>query len=87
MRLQWLGLLKTGQMTHHIAIGFETGWVTASSEGPGGYAPDVSVLNPLIGGDFTQADAVAALANPYFSLTYKTVNHNQSGVRSEALIC
>lgn len=74
-------------MTHHIAIGFETGWVTASSEGPGGYAPDVSVLNPLIGGDFTQADAVAALANPYFSLTYKTVNHNQSGVRSEALIC
>ncbi len=73
-----LGLLKTAQMTHHIAIGFEAGWVTASSEGPGGYAPDVSVLNPVIGSDFTQADAVAALANPYFKLTYKTFNHNQS---------
>jgi iron complex outermembrane receptor protein len=73
-----LGLLKTGEVTHHVAIGFEAGWVAASSEGPGGYAPDVSVLNPVIGSDFTQAGAVAALANPYFSLTYKTLNHNQS---------
>jgi len=73
-----LGNVKTGFVKHHLAIGFEAGWVTASSLGPGGYAPDVSILHPVTGSDFTESDAVAALANPYFSLTYKTVDHNQS---------
>ena len=74
-----IGLFKTGAITHHVAAGFEAGWVTQSSEGPAGYAPDVSVLHPVTGTDFTRADAVAALANPYFSLTYQTVYRNQSG--------
>ena len=73
------GLMRTGPVTHHIAIGFEAGWVTTSSEGPAGYAPNVSVLNPVIGTDFTLADAVAALKNPYFSLTYKTLIRTQAG--------
>jgi len=73
-----MGQVKTGPVTHHVAIGFEAGWVTESAEGPGGYAPSVSVLNPIIG-EFSQQDAAAALADPYFSLTYKTINHNQSG--------
>ena len=54
-----LGIIKTGVITHHIAIGFEAGWVTQSSEGPGGYAPNVSVLNPIVGTDFTEASAAA----------------------------
>ena len=74
-----LGTFKTGAVIHHAAIGFEAGWVTESSEGPGGYAPNVSVLDPIIGTDFSEADAAAALADPYFSLTYETFNHNQSG--------
>ena len=74
-----LGIIKTGAITHHIAIGFEAGWVTQSSEGPGGYAPNVSVLNPIVGTDFTEASAAAALKNPYFSLDYQSVYRNQSG--------
>jgi len=73
------GLFHTGAITHHVAVGFEAGWVTQSSEGPAGFAPDVSVLNPVIGSDFTREEASAALANPYFSLTYQTIIHNQSG--------
>jgi len=73
-----MGQVKTGPVTHHVAVGFEMGWVTQSAEGPGGYAPSVGVLNPVIG-EFSEQDAAAALADPYFSLTYKTINHNQSG--------
>jgi len=73
------GLFKTGPVTHHVAAGFEAGWVTQSSEGPAGYAPNVSVLNPVTGSDFTKSDAAAALANPFFSLTYQSIYHNQSG--------
>ena len=73
-----VGNVTTGAITQHIAAGFEAGWTTASSLGPGGYAPNVSVLNPAVGADFTESQAVAALANPFFNLTYKTVNHNQS---------
>ena len=73
------GLFKTGTLTHHLAAGFEAGWVTQSAEGPAGFAPNVSVLNPIIGTDFTKADAAAALANPFFSLTYQSIYHNQSG--------
>ena len=74
-----VGLFKTGSVTHHVAAGFEAGWVTQSSEGPAGYAPNVSILHPVIGTDFTKADAGTALASPYFSLTYQSVYHNQSG--------
>jgi iron complex outermembrane receptor protein len=80
-----LGTVKTGAVTHHIAIGFEAGWVTQSSEGPGGYAPDVNLLNPVTGSDFTEAGAVAALKNPYFTLDYQSVYHNQSGYTQDQL--
>ncbi len=73
-----MGNAKTGAMTHHMVVGFEAGWVTASSLGPGGYAPDVSIFNPFVGTDFSESQAVSALANPFFRLTYKTVDHNQS---------
>ena len=73
------GLFKTGAVTHHVAAGFEAGWVTQSAEGPAGFAPNVSVLNPITGTDFTKAEAAAALANPFFSLTYQSIYHNQSG--------
>jgi len=79
------GNVRTGSITHHIAIGFEAGWVAGSSEGPGGYAPDVSVLNPVTGSDFTEAQAIAALKNPYFSLTYETIYHNQSGYAQDQI--
>ena len=72
------GVQKTGSITHHIAVGFEAGWVTASSLGPGGYAPSVSILSPQIGSDFSLAQGIAALANPDFVLTYTTLDHNQS---------
>lgn len=74
-----IGNFKTGALVHHAAVGFEAGWVTASSEGPGGYAPSVSVLHPVVGTDFSRQNAITALANPYFSLTYETYYHNQSG--------
>jgi iron complex outermembrane receptor protein len=77
-RTNLTGSVKTGAVTHHIAAGFEAGWVTASSLGAGGYAPPVSILNPQIGTDFTEAQAAAALANPYFELTYTTLYQNQS---------
>ena len=57
-----LGNLKRRSVKHHMAIGVEAGWVTASSLGPGGYAPSVSVLHPVTGTDFTESNAVAALA-------------------------
>ena len=74
-----LGLFKTGTITHHVAIGFEAQWITASALGPGGYAPNVSVLHPVIGTDFSMSDAIAALSNPFFSLTYKTNYNTQAG--------
>ena len=72
------GRVKTAGITHHIALGFEAGWVTGSSLGPGGYAPSVGIFHPLTGSDFTFAQGVAALANPYFTLTYSTLYRNQS---------
>jgi len=74
-----IGLVKPGRVTHHIAIGFEAGWVTTSAEGPAGFAPDVSVLHPLVGSDFTLSQSVAALSQPYFSLTYQTAIHTDAG--------
>ncbi len=80
-----LGVINTGAITHHVAIGFEAGWVTQSAEGPAGYAPNVSVLNPVIGSDFTVADAVSALKNPYFSLDYQSLYRNQSGYAQDQI--
>ena len=71
------GSVKTGGATHHIAVGFEAGWVTASSLGPIGYAPDVSILNPQLG-LFSEADALTALQNPFFTLNGTTFVQNQS---------
>ncbi len=73
------GTVKTGPVTHHVAAGFEAGWINSSSKGPGGFAPDVSVLHPVVGTYFSIADAVSALANPFFNLTYETVIHTQAG--------
>ena len=80
-----VGLFKTGPITHHVAVGFEAGWVTQSSEGPAGFAPNVSILNPVTGTDFAREEAAAALANPLFSLTYQNVYHNQSGFVQDQL--
>ena len=80
-----VGSLKTGPVRHHIAVGFEAGWTDASSEGPGGYAPNVSVLNPVVGTDFSESDAAAALANPYFSLTYQTKINTQAGYAQDQI--
>ncbi len=77
-RTSLAGQLKTGRVTHHVAVGFEAGWVTASSLGPGGYAPSVSILHPQIGTDFTESQAISALADPFFVLTYTTLYQNQS---------
>ncbi len=77
-RTNLTGQVKTGAVTHHVAVGFEAGWVTGSSLGAGGYAPDVSILDPQIGSDFTLSQGLSALANPWFVLTYTTLYHNQS---------
>lgn len=79
------GVVRTGPVRHHLAAGFEAGWVDQQSEGPAGFAPDVNVLKPVVGSDFSLPDAVAALANPYFSLTYKTLYQNQSGYVQDQL--
>ena len=80
-----VGIVRSGHITHHIAVGFEAGWVTQSAEGPAGYAPDVSVLHPAVGSDFTMADAAAALKDPYFSLDYQSLYRNQSGYAQDQM--
>ncbi len=51
--------------------------MTASSIGPIGYAPDISVLNPQVG-NFSLSDALSALENPYFVLNGTTSVRNQA---------
>ena len=55
------GSVPTRRSSHHVAVGFEAGWPTFSAVIVGGYAPSVSVFNPIIGTDFSQAAGVAAL--------------------------
>jgi iron complex outermembrane receptor protein len=74
------GTVRKGSVSNHLVIGLEAGWVEQSSLGPGGYAPDVSILHPATGSDFSRADAVAALTDPFFTLTYKSLYHTQSGI-------
>ena len=73
------GTAKTGGIVHHLAVGFEAGWSTGSSLGPIGYAPSVNVLNPQTGNDWSYEQAVAAAANPFFTLASKTLWRNQAG--------